>query len=163
MTSRNETNKTPKQTSPKSSSQPLINPNYLSIDLDIKIQIAIGKFVRKLYSTPPLSKMTISELVPGLQTLPLNATDEQWIAVYKATGSTDWHGTSTAAMRKKEFGGVLDEELVVHGTGNLRVVDASAVPFEVNGHPTSTIYAMAEKLSDLIKERWAGGRRRGGD
>lgn len=61
-------------------------------------------------------------------------------------------------MMKKEFGGVLDENMIVYGSSNLRVVDASAIPFEVNGHPTSLIYAMAEKASDLIKAKWAGSR-----
>lgn len=111
--------------------------------------------MRKLYSTPPLSDMTLNELSPGLAVVPLNATDEQWMAGFLLNGATDYHGTSTAAMRSKEFGGVLDDQMVVYGTRNLRVVDASAIPFEVNGHPTSTIYAMAEKLSDLIKAKWA--------
>ena len=57
-------------------------------------------------------------------------------------------------MMSRELGGVIDSKMMVYGTSDLRVVDASAIPFEVNGHPTSTIYAMAEKAADLIKLRW---------
>lgn len=54
-------------------------------------------------------------------------------------------------MMPRDLGGVVDEELRVYGTRNVRVVDASAMPFQVSGHLTSTLYAIAEKASDLIK------------
>jgi choline dehydrogenase-like flavoprotein len=65
-----------------------------------------------------------------------------------------WHGVGTAAMMSKGLGGVVDHNMIVYGTKNLRIVDASVFPLEVNGHPTSTIYAMAEKAADLTKRRW---------
>lgn len=46
----------------------------------------------------------------------------------------------------------MNEKLKVYGTENVRVVDASVMPFQVSGHLTSTIYAIAEKASDMIKE-----------
>jgi choline dehydrogenase-like flavoprotein len=55
-------------------------------------------------------------------------------------------------MMPRELGGVVDSSLKVYGTSNVRVVDASVMPFQVSGHLTSTIYAIAEKASDLIKE-----------
>lgn len=57
-------------------------------------------------------------------------------------------------MMSRELGGVLNAEMLVYGTSHLRVVDASATPFQVNGHPISTIHAMAEKAADMIKRRW---------
>jgi len=42
--------------------------------------------------------------------------------------------------------------LVVHGTNNLRVVDASICPLHVQGNTLSLTYAIAEKAADLIKE-----------
>lgn len=54
-------------------------------------------------------------------------------------------------MMPKVLGGVLDSNLKVYGTTNLRVVDASVIPFQISGHLTATIYAIAEKASDLIK------------
>ena len=54
-----------------------------------------------------------------------------------------------------ELGGVVDSNLTVYGTSNVRVVDASVVPFQVCGHFTSTLYANDEKAGDIIKARYA--------
>ena len=52
----------------------------------------------------------------------------------------------------------MNERLKVYGTGNVRVVDASVMPFQVSGHLTSTIYAISEKAADMIKEDTSYGR-----
>lgn len=54
-------------------------------------------------------------------------------------------------MLPKEAGGVVDPELFVYGTTNVRVVDAGIFPFQVSGHPSATVYAMAERAADIIK------------
>lgn len=57
-------------------------------------------------------------------------------------------------MLPRDKGGVVDAELKVYGTKNVRVVDASVLPFQLCGHLTSTLYAVAERASDLIKKRY---------
>ena len=42
--------------------------------------------------------------------------------------------------------------LVVYGTRNLRVCDASVLPIIPRGNILSTVYAVAEKAADIIKE-----------
>lgn len=54
-------------------------------------------------------------------------------------------------MMSRDLGGVVNRELKVYGTGNVRVVDASILPLQLSGHPTSTLYAVAERASDLIR------------
>jgi choline dehydrogenase-like flavoprotein len=54
-------------------------------------------------------------------------------------------------MLPKEKGGVVDEKLVVYGTRNLRLVDASIFPLIPRGNIISTVYAVAEKAADIIK------------
>lgn len=54
-------------------------------------------------------------------------------------------------MMPRSMGGVVDSAMVVYDTKNVRVVDASILPFQVCGHLTSTIYAVAERTADLIK------------
>lgn len=54
-------------------------------------------------------------------------------------------------MMPRDMGGVVDSNLVVYGTNNVRVVDASILPLQVCGHLVSTLYAVAERASDLIK------------
>lgn len=55
-------------------------------------------------------------------------------------------------MTSRDLGGVVDSRLKVYGTQNVRVVDASIMPFQVSGHLTSTLYAIAERAADFIKE-----------
>lgn len=46
---------------------------------------------------------------------------------------------------------VVDSSARGFGVRNLRVVDNSASPFAVPGHPQSTVYMLAEKIADLIR------------
>lgn len=55
-------------------------------------------------------------------------------------------------MMPRSVGGVVDDNLKVYGTSNVRVVDASVLPFQVCGHLVSTLYAVAERVSDIIKQ-----------
>jgi len=70
----------------------------------------------------------------------------------RRTMTSGWHPVGTCAMRPRADGGVVNERLVVHGTRNLRVVDASIMPLIPRGNLQSTVYAVAERAADLIKE-----------
>lgn len=91
---------------------------------------------------------------PGLGAVPEDADDEAWSAWVKENYYPVWHSVGTAAMLPKAMGGVVDARCGVWGTRNVRVVDASVFPFQTTGHPSSTVYAVAEYCSDLIKEDW---------
>lgn len=54
-------------------------------------------------------------------------------------------------MMARELGGVVDPAMKVYGTSNVRVVDASVLPLQVSGHLTATLYAVAERASDIIR------------
>ena len=54
-------------------------------------------------------------------------------------------------MGPRGEGGVVSERMVVHGTRNLRVVDASVFPLQVRGNLASLVYAVAERAADFIK------------
>ena len=55
-------------------------------------------------------------------------------------------------MGKREDGrAVVDSSARVFGVRGLRVVDDSASPFAVPGHPQSTVYMLAEKIAHLIR------------
>ena len=51
----------------------------------------------------------------------------------KETVTSYWHPAGTCAMMPREIGGVVDGLLIVHGTTNLRVVDASVFPLIPRG------------------------------
>ncbi|KAI0898601.1 putative GMC oxidoreductase [Annulohypoxylon nitens] len=67
------------------------------------------------------------------------------------TATTAYHGCGSAAMLPREKRGVVDSKLVVYGTENVRIVDASIFPLIPRGNPMSSVYAVAEKAADIIK------------
>lgn len=54
-------------------------------------------------------------------------------------------------MQGRNSGGVVDSNMKVYFTSNVRVVDASIWTYQNSGHLTSTLYAVAERASDIIK------------
>lgn len=53
-------------------------------------------------------------------------------------------------MMSRDLGGVVDAELRVYGTSNVRIVDASVIPMQISGHLTATLYALADRASAII-------------
>ena len=52
------------------------------------------------------------------------------------------------------MGDALDSHLNVKGVRKLRVADASSFPNHVSGNIVSSVYALAEKAADIIKDDW---------
>ncbi|TVY80982.1 Glucose oxidase [Lachnellula suecica] len=128
-----------------------INPNYYMLDWDITGQIGTAQYIRKIFATAPFSSLVGKETKPGFDVVPANATAAQWFEWNKSIYRSNFHPVATAAMMPRDIGGVVDTNLKVYGTSNVRVVDASVLPFQVCGHLTSTLYAVAERAADLIK------------
>lgn len=63
-----------------------------------------------------------------------------------------YHVSGSCAMLPRQDGGVLDTKLRVYGTSNVRVVDASIFPLEPRGNIQATVFAVAEKAADIVKE-----------
>ena len=51
-------------------------------------------------------------------------------------------------------GGVDPETLILRGTENIAVVDASLIPTIVPAHPVGTIMAVADRAGDILSARW---------
>jgi choline dehydrogenase-like flavoprotein len=69
----------------------------------------------------------------------------------RETGVASTLYAGTCSMMPRKMGGVVDASLRVYGTGNVRVVDASVMPFITRGDTMATVYGIAEKAADLIK------------
>ena len=132
--------------------QPSINPNYWMLGWDEEAQVGIAKWIRKLFATSPVNSLVSKESQPGTTKVPENASDSTWAVWLKSQYRPNYHNIGSVAMRPRENGGAVSNRLVVYGTTNVRVVDASLWPTQLCGHLTSTLYAVAERAADLIKE-----------
>lgn len=138
-------------TSPDAFTKPQITVNYFSADIDLDIQIASCKLARNLFQTPPLSTLSTGESQPGFSRVPPAASDADWKGWVWDTFNPVQHPIATCAMMRRELGGVVDGRLRLYGAANVRVVDASVVPMQISAHLSSTLYAVAEKVADMIK------------
>lgn len=130
---------------------PKINANYLSHPLDLEIMARHMMQVERLFETSPLSNL----ILPGGRSLPGNynaLTLEAAKELVKHASISNYHPCGSCAMMPRELDGVVDARLRVHGVRGLRVVDASVFPMEPRGNIVTSVYAVAEKAADMIKE-----------
>jgi choline dehydrogenase-like flavoprotein len=132
--------------------KPVFDPMLLSHPLDAEILGRHTQFIEKIASTEPLASLIKKD---GLRIPPDRTAhtleDAKDLAMDRVF--TPHHPSGTCSMMPREMGGVVNERLVVHGTRNLRVVDASIFPLEPLGNIQSVVYLVAEKASDIIKDR----------
>jgi uncharacterized membrane protein YgcG len=79
-------------------------------------------------------------------------TDRQFEAFIRNEAQTEYHPSSTCSQLPRADGGVVDANLLVYGTSNLRVVDASIVPIALSAHLMTATYGLAEVGAELIIE-----------
>ncbi|RAL13120.1 GMC family oxidoreductase [Aspergillus homomorphus CBS 101889] len=127
---------------------PIINPNWLSTQADQEVAVAMFKRIRAAFQSDAMAPVVIGEEYnPGVQT----QTDAQILEFIKDNVMTLWHAACTCKMGlASDNMAVVDNEARVFGVDGVRVVDASAFPFLPPGHPQSTVYMLAEKISEAI-------------
>ncbi|KAK4033625.1 hypothetical protein C8A01DRAFT_39925 [Parachaetomium inaequale] len=120
--------------------KPVIDPKYLSNEYDHQALVAAAKFARKIAHTEPIRSAWTAETEPGEAV----QTDEQWLSFAKKALGSFYHPVGTCAMLPRADGGVVDAELRVYGTANLRVVDNSIIPVIPSAHIQTAAYGIAE-------------------
>lgn len=129
---------------------PNIDPGWLTDPTDQSVAIAIYKRIRQAFATDAMKRglADTTEYFPG----PAVQTDAQILDTIRNTLMTVWHASCTCKMgRADDPDAVVDSNARVIGVTGLRVVDASAFALLPPGHPQSTVYALAEKIADDIK------------
>ena len=125
---------------------PLINPNWLADPTDQELAVASFKRSRDMWNYLGSQGLLVgtAEYLPGL-----NVTSDKDILTYiQKSLMTIYHAAATCKMgNSSDSMAVVDSQARVFGVQGLRVVDASAFPFLPPGHPQSTIYALAEKIT----------------
>ncbi|KAH7114830.1 hypothetical protein EDB81DRAFT_734312 [Dactylonectria macrodidyma] len=128
------------------SGKPVIDLNYFNNEYDVRAVMEGAKFARKVAETEPLRSVWEVETEPG----PDVTTDEQFRDFAVKTVNSFYHPVGTCAMLPKKDGGVVDSNLKVYGTKNLRVVDASIIPIQLSGHIQTAVYGIAEAAAQKI-------------
>ncbi|KAJ0325536.1 hypothetical protein COL5a_007345 [Colletotrichum fioriniae] len=126
--------------------KPIIDPEFLSNEHDIKAAVEGAKFARKIAEAGPLKAVWEVETEPGPDVL----TDDQFREFAVNTVTSFYHPVGTCSLLPKAEGGVVDADLRVYGTQNLRVVDNSIVPIIVSGHIQTAAYGIAEAAAAKI-------------
>lgn len=120
---------------------PLIDPRYGSNPVDIQVLQAAIAFNKRLIATESMAPLAPEQLLP-----PADASSDEVVQYIRSKGQTEYHPSGTAAMMPLELGGVVDPDLLVYGTTNLRIVDASIMPLVPAAHLQAVVYGVAEKV-----------------
>jgi len=165
----------PNQTKPNQAISLLVNLLTIHRRPIIDYQMNLSTYDRKVFKWMYKKVLHLSTQTPWGQKYVSNVVFptpadlenlDQSISDYVGIG---WHPSGTCRM-----GDCVDTNLTVIGGSNLRVVDAAVFPtqgthwtgianaglltnffgFAVDGNPVYTIFAVAEKVSDLIKQKW---------
>lgn len=133
------------------STDPLVAPVFdyqtFKHPMDIDIAVQALRKTRQWMTSSPMQEIGAQESYPGTSV----QGDKAIAASIRTFATSTWaHPVGTLSMMKKEYGGVVDPHLMVYGVQGLRVVDASIMPLIPATHTSSTVYAVAEKVSPSI-------------
>jgi choline dehydrogenase-like flavoprotein len=132
------------------SEPPVIDPEYLSHRLDLEVMARHTQYLETIATTEPLASLLKPDgrrNASGAYVSDLDAAKDY----ARSACVSNWHAVGTCAMLPREMGGVVDPTLIVYGTTNLRVVDASIMPSIPQCNTQSVVYAVAERAAGLIK------------
>lgn len=137
---------------------PVIDPRYCADALDCVVLARALLFNCALVATPAMAGLEAVVQAPyfcpngtaGEEES--QETDARMLALVREKLVTEFHPSGTTAMMPLDMGGVVDTDLMVYGTSNLRVVDAGVMPVIIGAHLQAPVYAVAERAADIIKE-----------
>jgi choline dehydrogenase len=151
--------------------KPIIDPAYFSHPSDTVLLREGLKLCRKLGSTAPLSGALAGEVSPGSAV----SSDADWDSWLANNTGTEYHPACSCAMLPESLGGVVGPDLRVHGTANVRVVDASVFPIQFAAHVSAVpscftmvmeadaclqlqapTYGLAEQAANIIRAFYSG-------
>lgn len=124
---------------------PVVDPRWLDDPRDKEMAVAAFRRCREIVASETMQEVIDgTELLPGFE----YQTDEEILNYIAETSDAYYAGVGTCAMGKaNDPKAVLDSKARVRGLKGVRVVDASAFPFAIDGQPMATVYALAEKIA----------------
>ncbi len=125
---------------------PKLRFNYLSTEQDRREWGEAVRCARNILNQPAFDQYNAGELSPG----PEVESDEEVLKWVAKDGETAYHPACTCKMGTDNMSVVDPQSMKVHGVENLRVVDASIMPYITNGNIYAPVMMLAEKSADLI-------------
>lgn len=135
---------------------PTVDLNYLSTASDAYILRAALRTVWSIYGATPTGRATVhAELPPTGSPAIADASDDELDARVRRWCFSLDHPMGTAQMGRSAaaagYGGaVVDAQCRVFGAEGLRVVDASVLPVPMAAHIQACVYALGERMADVI-------------
>lgn len=125
---------------------PLIYPNYLAEEEDMRVLIDGLRIQQRIAAIQPLAGV-----IKRCITFPAVETSDEELADHaRRTCKTTYHPVGTCRMGQEPRQAVVDERLRVHGVGALRVIDASIMPTIPSGNTNAPSIMIGEKGADLV-------------
>lgn len=131
---------------------PIVQFNTFQNPADKTMMLEAIKWTRRHWQNPILQRWSPVELTPGAAAQTDDEIVHELLKQSALTG-TFAHQSGTCSMLPERYGGCVGSDLRVYGTRKLSIVDASIIPLIPATHLQATMYAIAEKASDLIKQR----------
>ncbi|KKZ63408.1 hypothetical protein EMCG_02295 [[Emmonsia] crescens] len=135
--------------------EPIVTFNAFKNPFDRTQLATFIAFTRRFFKTNALTDMQPQEISPGVDAQTENEIIAKLIAGGPLSLSPSFaHPSSSCPMMPRNKGGCVSPDLLVYGTKKLSIIDASIIPIIPSAHLQATMYAIAEKGSDIIK--WRG-------
>lgn len=125
---------------------PVIRANALSTEEDVATYLAGLKLIRRIAAAPPLTDITVCEVVPG----PEVASDDALLEDARKRSGTVYHPSGTCGMGVDPATSVVDPRLRMHGIAGLRVADVSIMPEIISGNTNAAAMMIGSKAAEMI-------------
>jgi len=137
---------------------PLINPNYLENDGDVKLFMHGIRLSHRII-TESKSFVEFKPEFASNDTIYGNhhpfMSDAYLDFAIRHMAATVYHPTSTCRIAKDEQNGVVDKDLKVFGVRGLRIADTSVMPSIIGANTNAPAIMIGEKAAHIIKQAYA--------
>ena len=128
---------------------PIVDPGHLTAPEDWDVYRKGVMFALEVGKEMASSGYPI-EVIEG----PESITNEDIDAFIRKHALSGQHLLSSCRMRPLAEGGVVDQELKVHGIDGLRIADGSIFPNMIASRPQATVAMVGERCSQFIRAHW---------